>query len=249
MKAMILAAGKGTRLKPFTDSKPKVLLEIEGITLLEHTVNYLRYHGVKEMIINIHHYAGQVLDFLRARNYFDVHIEISDEREGLLDTGGGLQKARWFFNDGNPFILCGCDMITDLDLRRMMEYHLHNMPLATLAVKQRTSTRDFLFDKHMVLCGWRHNLTGEIRMVRPVTNTVNRAFSVIHIIDPVLFDLVSEVGAFSMTDLYLRLAADHVIKGFDHSETSWYEFGRIENLNLNDKKESIQQIIDKYRLR
>jgi NDP-sugar pyrophosphorylase family protein len=245
MKAMILAAGKGTRLLPHTAEKPKALIEIQGVSLLEHTIRYLMHFGVDSLIINVHHQAPQVIEFLKSKNYFNIRIEISDEQDNLLDTGGGLVKSGWFFDDGRPFILTACDVITDLDLLSMYRFHLNNNPLATLAVKHRKSSRDLLFDNDYRLCGWHNNLNGKTRWVKRISMPNKAAFSAIHVIDPAFFDLVKETGVFSLTDVYLRLASDHVIKGFLHDESLWFEAGRIENVEEMNRSKEIQVIYNK----
>lgn len=245
MKAMILAAGLGTRLLPLTENKPKALLEVQGIPLLQHTIRYLTYFGVNEIVINIHHHAGQIIDFIRKKNSFGVRIEFSDETDELLDTGGGLYKARWFFND-QPFFLTASDVITNLDLNAMYLKHLALKPLVTLAVKQRSSSREFLFDREYRLCGWQNNATGETRQVRDVKDPMKIAFSTIHLIDPLIFDLITEHGCFSLVDVYLRLAANHLIMGFEHNNSQWFEFGRIENLDRLNKTPEIQSIFGQF---
>jgi len=246
MKAMILAAGKGTRMKPLTDLKPKALLEVCGVTLLEHSILYLRHFGVNQIIINVHHHSEQVIDFIRGLRVNNVDISVSDESEALLDTGGGLVKASWFFDDGMPFVLTACDVITDLDIREMYDYHMQKKPVATLASKQRTSTRDLLFDSNNRLCGWRNNVNGETRMSFTVSNPVSLSFSGIHVIDPEIFSLLDYKGPFSITDAYLKIAADHRVIGFIHNNSRWLEFGRIENFNNPDNQGVIKEIYKKY---
>jgi NDP-sugar pyrophosphorylase family protein len=248
MKAMILAAGIGTRLRPLTLEKPKCLVEVQGISLLEHTIRYLKYSGVKEIVINVHHFADQIELFIQDNNSFGIQIALSDEREALLDTGGGLVKAKWFFEDKRPFFLIASDVITDLDLATLYNYHLLHDPLVTLAVKQRQSSREFLFDPGYRLCGWHNNVTGETRWVKEIPNPLKIAFSTIHVIDPRLFDLVTESGAFSLIDLYLRLARENVIMGFEHNDTRWYEFGRIENLEGLNRSEEITAIFQHFHI-
>jgi NDP-sugar pyrophosphorylase family protein len=246
MKAMILAAGIGTRLRPLTDNKPKALVEVQKVPLLEHTIRYLKFHGVDEIIVNVHHFAGQIVHFLEKNKNFGLRIEISDEQDALLDTGGGLFKARWFFDDGLPFFLIASDVITDLNLNTLYQHHLNHHPLVTLAVKHRDSTREFLFDKDQFLCGWHNNLTGETLWARESANPNKIAFSTIHVIDPRLFSLITEQGAFSLVSLYLRLAKDHSIMGFVHDDASWFEFGRIENLDRLNKSPEIRSIFNHY---
>jgi N-acetyl-alpha-D-muramate 1-phosphate uridylyltransferase len=248
MKAMILAAGIGTRLRPITLEKPKCLVEVQGISLLEHTIRYLKYFDVKEIVINVHHFADQIEQFIQDKNSFGIKIVLSDEREALLDTGGGLLKAKWFFDDNKPFFLIASDVITDLDLTALYNFHLHRNPLVTLAVKHRPSSREFLFDPAWRLCGWHNNVTGETRWVKEITNPLKIAFSTIHVIDPGLFDLVTESGVFSLIDLYLRLAKENVILGFKHNETEWFEFGRIENLEGLNQSEEIKAIFRRFHI-
>ncbi len=168
--------------------------------------------------------------------------------KNLLDTGGGLVKAKWFFEDKKPFFLIASDVITDLDLTAIYNYHLLHGPLVTLAVKHRQSSREFLFDPGHRLCGWHNNVTGETRWVKEISNPLKIAFSTIHVIDPRLFDLVTETGAFSLIDLYLRLAREHVILGFEHNETAWFEFGRIENLEGLNKSTEISTIFRRFHI-
>jgi N-acetyl-alpha-D-muramate 1-phosphate uridylyltransferase len=242
MKAMILAAGTGTRMLPLTRNMPKALIEIRGVTLLEHTIQFLKYYGVDEIIINIHHCADQIVTFLKKNNYFNIRIETSDESNELLGTGGGLKKAQWFFSDKEPFILTASDIITDLNIQDMVQFHIAQKPLATLAVKHRSSTREFIFDTSGRLVGWRNNATGEIRRVSRVGETKNLAFSAIHIINPELFKLINEKGHFSITDTYLRLASEKIIKGFEHDQSVWFECGRVENLEKLNLEPEIERI-------
>jgi len=243
---MILAAGKGTRMLPLTENKPKALIEIQGISLLENAIRYLKFYGIDDIVINIHQFAGQIVDFINKNDSFGLRIEFSDESDELLDTGGGLSKARWFFTDGKPFVVTSSDVITNLNLGEMLDWHKANSPLATLAVKHRESSRDFIFDREYRLCGWQNNTTGEIRLVREGVNPTRMAFSTVHIIEPAVFDLINETGPFSITDLYLRLAGEHVIRGFEHDRSDWFECGRIENLQNLNQSSAIRTIYQKY---
>ncbi|UCH15597.1 MAG: nucleotidyltransferase family protein [Bacteroidales bacterium] len=246
MKAMILAAGEGTRLKPLTNNIPKALLEIKGKPLLEHTINYLKHFGVDEIIINVHHFAEQIIDWLRDKKNFNIRIELSDETDKLLDTGGGLKKASWFFDDNAPFFLTTVDVITNLNLNKLYEFHIKSGALATLAVKKRPSTREFLFDKDYCLCGWKSNTTGEKTLLVEEKNVkLSIAFSTIHVISPSIFELITEEGPFPITGLYLRLAKEHTIKGFVHDESFWMEFGRIENIEKAEKSQELEKVLYK----
>jgi len=177
-----------------------------------------------------------------------LNITLSDEREMLMDTGGGLVKAGWFFSDGKPFVLIASDVITDLDILSMYRYHLDHKPLVTLAVKHRESTREFLFDAGYQLCGWHNNVTGETRWVRKSSDAHKIAFSTIHVIDPRLFSLVTESGPFSLIDLYLRIAGEHTILGYNHDDSVWFEFGRIENLDRLNKSAEIRTLFKRYNI-
>jgi NDP-sugar pyrophosphorylase family protein len=247
MRGMILAAGKGTRLRPFTDKIPKALLTIQNKSLLEYAIQYLKHFGVDELIINVHHFADQIISFLEEHDNFGIHIEISDERDELMDTGGGLKKASWFFNDGQPFVLMAVDIITDLDLMKMYHHHNKRGSLVSLAVKSRKSTRNLLFDNDFQLCGWRSNVTGETRFVDGYTNFANSiAFSGIHIIHPDIFRYITEAGPFSIIDLYLQLAGTQKIIGFTHDNSVWMEFGRIKNLKAAEQSNEFRKVINYF---
>lgn len=248
MKAMILAAGIGSRMMPLTETMPKALIEIQGVSLLEHTIRYLTFYGIDEIIINIHHHAAQIIDFIKRKNSFGIRIEFSDERSRLLDTGGGLYKAKWFFDDDEPFFLTSCDVITNLDLKKMMMTHKQENPLVSLAVKKRNSTRDFIFDHQMLLCGWKNNNTGEQRMIRQADQYVSLAFSTIHIINPGIFDLITERNRFSIIDVYLRLAASYPVSGFRHDESVWIECGRFSALEFLNTTQELKEIYKKYHI-
>jgi NDP-sugar pyrophosphorylase family protein len=235
MKAMILAAGLGTRLRPITDNRPKALVEVGGRTLLEITVSRLRECGVREVIINVHHFADMVVDYLKANNNFGMRVEVSRE-EGLLDTGGGLKKAAHFFLDkpsriDEPFILHNVDVISTIDLQRMMQFHRERGALASLAVQERETSRYLLFDEELRLCGRRAGRDGEADLVRPAAQVRALGFSGVHVISPRIFSRMTEDGAFSIIDCYLRLAAqEEKIIAFPADEYYWLDLGRPENV-------------------
>jgi len=210
MKAMILAAGLGTRLRPLTDTRPKALVEVAGRTLLEITLSRLRAFGVREVIINVHHFADMILACLKQNDNFGMHIEVSRE-EVLLDTGGGLKKAAWFFLQNaasdEPFILHNVDVISTIDLRRMLHFHAEKQALATLMVQDRETSRYLLFDEQLLLCGRRRGPDQKTELVRSSQQVQALAFSGIHIISPRLLGMMSEEGVFSIITSYLRLAA------------------------------------------
>jgi NDP-sugar pyrophosphorylase family protein len=232
MKAMILAAGLGTRLRPLTDNKPKALVEVCGRTLLEITLSRLRSFGFQEVIINVHHFAEVVIAYLKAHDNFGMHIEISRENV-LLDTGGGLEKAAWFFLEGpdEPFLLHNVDVLSDIDLARMLEAHRETGALATLAVQQRDSARQLLFDQDGKLCGRRKRRGVDEEILRPSDALAPLAFCGIHIISPRLLRMFTEEGAFSIIDTYLRFAAAReTIQAFRADECYWRDLGRPENI-------------------
>ena len=235
MKAMVLAAGLGTRLKPLTDDRPKALVEVGGRTLLEITLARLREFGVREVIVNVHHFADMVVDYLKAKQNFGMRVEVSREDDLLLDTGGGLKKAGSFFlRDADsldqPFILHNVDVISTIDLGRMVAFHKKHKPLATIAVQQRESSRSLLFDEEFALCGRRvAGRSDELAGSRSAVNA--RAFSGIHVISPRLLKRISEEGAFSIIDVYLRLAGEgERIQAFSADQFYWRDLGRLQDL-------------------
>jgi NDP-sugar pyrophosphorylase family protein len=234
MKAMILAAGLGTRLRPLTSDRPKALVELAGRTLLEITLARLRTAGITQVIVNTHHYADLMQDFLRVRD-FGMRIEISRE-ETLLDTGGGLIHAAWFFRESGPassqpFILHNVDILTNIDLAAMLRVHREQNALAVLATQDRPTSRPLLFDEQSNLCG-RIIGAGEREMARPVESPIPLAFNGIHILSPRIFDLMTEKGVFSIIPTYLRLAAaGECIRCYRADEFYWRDLGRPEHLN------------------
>ena len=235
MKAMVLAAGLGTRLRPLTDDRPKALVEVGGRTLLEITLARLRTFGIREVIVNVHHFADKVISFLEAHDNFGMRIEVSRE-DVLLDTGGGLKKAGWFFLEGadsnaEPFVLHNVDVVSTIDLQRMVAFHSETQALATLAVQQRDSSRQLVFDEHLQLCGRRIGRDQKAEMVRAAKETQELAFSGVHIISPRLLPLMKEDGVFSIIDCYLRLAGGgEKIAAFRADEYYWRDLGKPADL-------------------
>jgi NDP-sugar pyrophosphorylase family protein len=237
MKAMILAAGLGTRLRPLTDDRPKALVEVAGRTMLEITLARLRDSGIREVIVNVHHFADMVVAYLKAHDNFGMRIEVSRE-EVLLDTGGGLKKAAWFFLENSsrpeePFILHNVDVLSTIDLQRMAQWHTENQALAILAVQDRQTSRYLLFDEHLQLCGRRSGADGPLEVVRPSKQVQALAFAGIHVISPRLFKMLTEEGAFSIIPSYLRLAAQgEKILAFRADDYEWRDLGIQENVKL-----------------
>jgi NDP-sugar pyrophosphorylase family protein len=235
MKAMVLAAGLGTRLRPLTNDRPKALVEVAGRTLLEITLTRLKTFGVREAIVNVHHFADKVISFLAAHDNFGMRIEVSRE-DVLLDTGGGLKKAGWFFLEKSdtadePFVLHNVDVVSTTDLARMAKIHKESGSLATLAVQRRDSSRQLLFDGQMQLCGRRAGRDALPEMVRAVQQPQELAFAGIHAISPRLLPLMKEEGVFSIIDCYLRLAGTgEKISAFRADDYYWRDLGKVKDL-------------------
>ena len=258
MKAMILAAGLGTRLRPLTDTRPKALIEIAGRTLLEITLTRLRTFGITEVIINVHHFADLLIDYLKSQKNFGMRIEISRE-EVLLDTGGGLKKAASFFLENfasanpsrsdsaqmdEPFLLHNVDVLSTIDFARMLQFHKERGALATLAVQARETSRPLLFDNHLQLCGRRSGSDQAPEIVRPSDPLQTLAFSGIHIISPRLLPMLTEEGVFSIIPSYLRLAAQgQKILAFRADAYYWRDLGRPADLTqaTEDLKQHVLQ--------
>lgn len=233
---MILAAGLGTRLKPFTDQHPKALAIINGKTILQRNIDYLASFGIKEVMVNVHHFASQIVKLITVNNGFGSTISISDETKEVLETGGGIKKAAWFFeNEKEPFVVINVDILTDMNLQEMIEQHKNNNPLATLAVTSRFTSRYFLFDELDRLCGWKNEKSGDMKISRELGKYTQKAFSGIHIISPKLFSLMKMTGKFSMVDVYLELAKTHVITSFDHSSSKFIDVGKPESILKAEK--------------
>jgi N-acetyl-alpha-D-muramate 1-phosphate uridylyltransferase len=237
MKAMIFAAGLGTRLKPLTDNKPKALVEVSGKPLLEWCIKRLVSHGFDEIVVNIHHFGEQIVEFLEKRTDLGAKFYISDERGFLLDTGGGLKKAATFFDAKAPFLVHNVDILSQINLTDLYNQHIRNEAIATLAVSQRKSSRELLFNLDLELCGWRNNKTKELKHTKGELSALQAfAFSGIHVIDPKIFDQITESGAFSIIDVYLRLSATNCIKAYDHTGMACVDLGKVENIESVEKK-------------
>jgi len=227
---MILAAGLGTRLKPFTESHPKALLPINGKTLLQRNIKYLQSFNVKDVVVNVHHFASQIKDTIQQNNGWGSNITLSDETHMVLETGGGLKKATVFLEDSaEPFVLINADILTDLNIDELKKLHILSNVLATLAVTNRSTSRYLLFDDNNNLCGWKNEITGE-QKGKPGNK---KAFSGIHIISPKIFQHIKEEGKFSMIDLYLRLATEGFkINCYDHSDGKLLDVGKPESVEI-----------------
>ena len=231
MKAMILAAGLGTRLRPLTDSTPKALVTIKNRTLLEIIINRLKTFGINEMIINVHHFADHIIQYIKNNHFFNIRIEISKE-DNLLDTGGSLKKASWFFNDSDPFLLHNVDVLSNLDILQLLKFHKKNKAIATLATRSRKTNRYFLTDLNNTLCGWESLQPNEKKIVRSPEGRLSRvSFMGIHMISPQLFSLFPSYEKFSIVDAYLTAAENHIIKTMPCDNSKWLDLGKPEQLN------------------
>jgi len=232
MRAMIFAAGLGTRLKPVTDKIPKALVKVTGRPMIESVLIKLKLSGVTDVIINLHHFPDQIKSFIESKNNFGINISYSDETQKLLETGGGLMRAKWFFNDKEPFFVHNADVLSDIDLTEMWDFHQKHNPLATLFVQARESSRYFLFNDQELVKGWANVKTGEIINVDNSGSALtNLAFNGIHIINPEIFHLIKKTGSFSITGSYLDLASKYPIKGFIANDAKYLDIGKTESLS------------------
>jgi len=231
MKAMVLAAGLGTRLRPLTNTQPKAMVEVAGKPLLEHTIQRLIRFGYTEIIVNVHHFADQIIDFLQKKQNFGIRIEISDERERLLDTGGALWKARWFLEGEEPFLLCNTDILTSLDLHQFRAHHIQKGGVVTLATRKRSTSRYLIFDQEDQLHGWTNIKTGELKLARLEQNHLElRGFSGYHFIEPSLLAELPQEEAFSIIPFYLDAAKKHALYSYPHDSDIWIDVGKPEEL-------------------
>ena len=237
MKAMVLAAGLGTRLRPLTDDRPKALVEVAGRTLLEITLTGLKSFGVSEAIVNVHHFSDTVIAYLKANDNFRIRIELSRE-DVLLDTGGGLKKAAWFFressgNGDEAFLLHNVDVLSSIDLAAMLRSHMESQSLVSIAVQKRQSSRQLLFNEHGILCGRIAGRERDEEIVRPSRQVEPLAFCGLHVISPRLLALMTEDGAFSIIDTYLRLASQgEKISAFRADKYYWRDLGKLESVRM-----------------
>jgi NDP-sugar pyrophosphorylase family protein len=227
---MIFAAGLGTRLKPWTDYHPKALAVVNGKSLLQRNIEYLQGFGIKDVIVNVHHFANQIIEAIETNKGWGSNITISDETNEVLETGGGLKKAAWYFEAPQDFVVMNVDMLTDFDLSEMIEQHQSTKALATLAVSSRLTSRYFLFNDTNRLCGWRNKNTGDEKIVIPENTLIEKAFSGIHVINSSIFSLMQQEGKFSMVEVYLSLAANYQINCFDHSGAKLLDVGKPESI-------------------
>ncbi len=231
MKAMIYTGGLESRMQPGSSDEPRALVEINGEPLLGMLIRRLADKGFDDIIVNVHHFAGRIHEFLRNRDFGNVSVKISEETSLVLDSGGGLKKVAGFFDNNRPFLVYNLEVLSDVDLDLLYQRHTSSGALATLVVRERGSTRFMLFDDDMRLCGWQNLETGETSVYRGSPRNMRKlAFSRIQVISPLLLSLINERGAFSLVDIYLRLAKDHTITGYADNESIWMDLARKEGI-------------------
>ncbi len=235
MKAMIFAAGLGTRFKPWTDQHPKALAVVNGKSLLQRNIEYLQQYGIREVVVNVHHFADQIIAAIEANKGWGSTIHISDERAEVLETGGGLLKARHLLEGVGPFITLNVDILSNLNLGHLIAFHKANKPLISFGVTDRKTSRNFLFDAQNRLCGWRNNNTGEEKISIQTTPYFAKAYSCAVVFESNVFDFIRQSGKFSLTETYLDLAKDHLILGYDHSGDHLVDVGKPESVAIAEK--------------
>ena len=237
MKAMIYAAGLGTRLQPVTDSKPKALVEIAGTPMLGRLIERLKTYDIEQVIINTHHFREQIKAYLDRNNNFGIEIALSEEHEELLETGGGLANARWFLDGKDPFLIHNVDVLTDINLQDMLRFHEGQNPLASLAVIERVTSRYLLFNEQMALKGWMNSKTGKTILTdSPGIPLKKLAFSGIHVVSPDIFRYFTEIKRYRIIDKYLEISGKEHIAGYDHSEGYWFDMGSLEGVREAEKR-------------
>ncbi len=229
--AFILAAGLGSRLKPWTDKHPKALAIVNGKSLLQRNIEYLQQYSITNVVVNVHHFANQIIDAIKQNNGWGSIVTISDETDEVLETGGGLIKAKEHLQNIENFVLMNCDILTNLNLNYFYTYHLQHNGIATVAVAQRLNSRNLLFNNNVELIGWRNNVTGEQKI--PIstlakTNILPYAFSGVHILNSEIFNQIPFTGKFSMIDVYLHLCQNNIVKGYNHTNDLVLDVGKPE---------------------
>ena len=234
-RSMIFAAGLGTRFKPWTDEYPKALAMVNGKSLLQRNIEYLQTYGVRDVVVNVHHFPEQVVKAIAENNGWGSNIIISDESDELLETGGGLLKARQLLPTDKPFYSVNVDILTNLNLNKLRAFHDEHKPLVSFAVSNRKSSRVLLFDEDNRLCGWKNLQSGEEKIAIKKSNLVQKAYSCVVVYEPQIFELTRQKNKFSIMDTYLDLAADYTILGYDHSGDDLVDVGRPESVAVAEK--------------
>lgn len=231
MKAMIFAAGLGTRFKPWTDKHPKALALVSGKSLLQRNIEYLQQYNITDVVVNVHHFADQIEETVSKANGWGSKIIISDERNEVLETGGGLLKAKQYLQ-GERFLTINVDILTDVNLKSLLIFHQQEAANITLGVTNRTTSRYLLFNEYNRLCGWRNTATGQERIAIETDRYIQKAYSGLAVFEPIVLDAITQTGKFSLIDVYLSLASQFKIAGFDHSESKVLDVGKPESVAL-----------------
>jgi N-acetyl-alpha-D-muramate 1-phosphate uridylyltransferase len=235
MKAIIFSAGLGTRFKPWTDSHPKALALVNNKSLLQRNIEYLQQYDIKDVVVNIHHFPKQIIDAIEQNKGWRSNVIISDESNEVLETGGGLMKARHLLDGDKPFISLNVDILTNLDLGKLIAFHNEHKPLVTFGITDRKSSRVLLFDENNRLCGWKNLQTGGTKISIDKPNLKEMAYSCVVVYEPKIFSLIKQTGKFSIMDSYLDLAAEHTILGYDHSGDNLVDVGKPESVAVAEK--------------
>ncbi|RYY49518.1 MAG: nucleotidyltransferase family protein [Chitinophagaceae bacterium] len=235
MKAMIFAAGLGSRFKPWTDKHPKALALVNGKSLLQRNIEYLQEYNIRDVVVNVHHFADQIVHAIDSNDGWGSNIIISDETAEVLETGGGLWKARQLLKDPEPFITLNADFLTNLNIQALLEFHSDKKALISFGITNRNSSRALLFDESNRLCGWRNNNTKEEKISIHKPLLVPLAYSCVAVFEQSVFDLIPQRGKFSLIDTYLSLAADHAIYGYDHSGDKLVDVGKPESVEIAER--------------
>ncbi len=230
--AMIFSAGLGTRFKPWTDSHPKALAIVNGKSLLQRNIEYLQRFNIRDVVVNVHHFSDQIIAAVEENNGWGSNIIISDETNEVLETGGGLLKAKDLLAGPEPFITLNADFLTDLDINELRRFHESKKALISFGITSRKTSRNFLFDEDNRLCGWENNATGEQRISIVKPNLKPMAYSCVVVFDPAVFDLIPQRGKFSLVDTYLSLAATYPIYGYDHTGDKLVDVGKPESVAI-----------------
>ena len=237
MKAFILAAGLGSRLAPLTHQKPKTLVPVNGKPMLQNLIERLKEQGFDELLVNVHHFGDLVVDFLKDHDNFGISIAISDERDRLLDTGGAVVKAGWFFKGNEPVLVHNVDVYTDMDFVQLLHQHHQSKALVSLVTRDRVSSRKLLFDEGNFLKGWKHLQNNEIKWVgKPAPGAIERAYSGVYVAAPAYPDLMRQQGSFSIIPEWLDMAARASIMGVEHNEGSWFDLGSVDKIKEAESK-------------
>jgi NDP-sugar pyrophosphorylase family protein len=236
MKAMIFAAGLGTRFKPWTDKHPKALAVVNGKSLLQRNIEYLQQYNITDVVVNVHHFADQVIAAVKENNGWGSNILISDETGELLETGGGLLHAKNLLQGNEPFVTLNVDILTNINIDKLLAYHYQHKPLISFAVSGRTTSRYFLFDDDNRLCGWRNVNTGEEKISISKPGLHQKAYSCVVVFQPEIFSLIRQTGKFSLTEPYLTLAAEQLILGYDQdTDDKFVDVGRPESVLVAER--------------